>query len=142
MTVREVQDVLDDTLHNAFPVVVSRESYSLVGSVLRRDLLLALGNARRKQDDISDDSPVVFTSGLPVGVSPRAPVKLRRILDLAPITVTDHTPMETVIDMFRKLGLRQVLVIHNGRFLGIITKKDVMVHMNSVKQDSASSAFH
>ena len=43
MTVREVQDVLDDTLHNAFPVVVSRESYSLVGSVLRRDLLLALG---------------------------------------------------------------------------------------------------
>ena len=32
----------------------------------------------------------------------------------APITVTDQTPMETVIDMFRKLGLRQTLVIRNG----------------------------
>ena len=42
------------------------------------------------------------------------PINFRRIVDLAPITVTDQTPMETVIDMFRKLGLRQVLVTHNG----------------------------
>ena len=34
--------------------------------------------------------------------------------------------METVVDMFRKLGLRQTLVTHNGRLLGIITKKDVL----------------
>jgi hypothetical protein len=37
-----------------------------------------------------------------------------QILDMAPITVTDQTPMETVVDMFRKLGLRQTLVTHNG----------------------------
>lgn len=42
------------------------------------------------------------------------PLNLRRYVDLAPVTVTDETPMENVIDMFRKLGLRQVLVIHNG----------------------------
>lgn len=35
----------------------------------------------------------------------------------SPVTVTDQTPMETVIDMFRKLGLRQILVTSNG--LGI-----------------------
>ena len=40
--------------------------------------------------------------------------------------VFDQTPMETVVDMFRKLGLRQTLVTHNGRLLGIITKKDVL----------------
>jgi len=28
--------------------------------------------------------------------------------------VTDATPMETVIDMFRKLGLRQLIITHNG----------------------------
>jgi len=32
----------------------------------------------------------------------------------APTTVIDQTPMETVIDMFRKLGIRQVLVTQNG----------------------------
>lgn len=32
----------------------------------------------------------------------------------APIIVTDQTPMETVIDLFRKLGLRQAFVTRNG----------------------------
>ena len=32
----------------------------------------------------------------------------------APITITDQTPMETVFEMFRKLGLRYTLVTHNG----------------------------
>ena len=32
----------------------------------------------------------------------------------SPFTVTDSTPMETVVEMFRKLGLRQLLVIHSG----------------------------
>ena len=137
MTLSEVESILDNTKHNAFPVVVSRESHFLVGCVLRRDLLLAIGNlvyfflfkklqlnpiccignVRRKQDDISDDSLVLFNAGLQVNASASSPVKLRRILDLAPITVTDHTPMETVIDMFRKLGLRHVLVTHNGYVL-------------------------
>ena len=43
MTLGEVEALLENTKHNAFPVVVSRETYFLVGSVLRRDLLLALG---------------------------------------------------------------------------------------------------
>ncbi|KAK6057740.1 hypothetical protein COOONC_04700 [Cooperia oncophora] len=41
----------------------------------------------------------------------------------APMAVTDQTPMETVIDMFRKLGLRQVLVTKNGKVLGIINEE-------------------
>lgn len=42
------------------------------------------------------------------------PLYMMKILDMAPITITDQTPMETVVDMFRKLGLRQTLVTHNG----------------------------
>ncbi len=140
MTLSEVESILENSKHNAFPVVISRESHFLVGCVLRRDLMLAigklivtfrsltflsdeekkrnwviiLGSVRRKQDDISDDSLVIFNGFVQGNPSASSPVKLRRILDLAPITVTDHTPMETVIDMFRKLGLRHVLVTHNG----------------------------
>lgn len=43
MTLREVDGILKNTKHNAFPVVISRESHFLVGCVLRRDLLLAIG---------------------------------------------------------------------------------------------------
>ena len=62
---------------------------------------------------------------------------------MAPIAVTDATPMETVVEMFRKLGLRQALVTHNGRLLGIITKKDVLRHVASLEdQDPNSILFN
>ena len=35
--------MLINTDHNGFPVVISRESQSLIGFVLRRDLTIALG---------------------------------------------------------------------------------------------------
>lgn len=72
-------------------------------------------NARRKQEGIMLNSRVYFTQHAPTlpAESPR-PLKLRSILDMSPFTVTDHTPMEIVVDIFRKLGLRQCLVTHNG----------------------------
>lgn len=94
-----------------FPSVIFFKSFLKIHLNLT---FILIGNARRKQEDLNDDSIVVFNSGLPVSSSTSSPLKMRRILDLAPITVTDHTPMETVIDMFRKLGLRHVLVTHNG----------------------------
>lgn len=36
------------------------------------------------------------------------------IIFQAPVTITDQTPMEMVVEMFRKLGLRQTLVTHKG----------------------------
>ena len=70
-------------------------------------------NARRTMEGITGQSLVIFAG--PIQPQPGAPcLPLNRILDMAPITVTDQTPMETVVDMFRKLGLRQTLVTHNG----------------------------
>lgn len=43
MTVDDVEQLLKETEHNGYPVVVSRESQYLVGFVLRRDLNLAVG---------------------------------------------------------------------------------------------------
>lgn len=74
-----------------------------------------LANAKRTNDGYDGNSVVTFTIDQP-HQSPNAPppLRLKKILDMAPITITDQTPMETVIDMFRKLGLRQTLVTHNG----------------------------
>jgi len=136
-SVAELQQILKSTDHNGFPVVVSRESQYLVGFVLRRDLLLAIDNARARLDSLPGASLCVFTHHVPVVGSGPPPIKLRKIVDLAPITITDQTPMETVVDMFRKLGLRQTLVTHNGRLLGIITKKDVLRHIKHMDLDES-----
>lgn len=76
---------------------------------------LCIENARKKQDGVVSTSIIYFTEHSPP-MPPYTPptLKLRNILDLSPFTVTDLTPMEIVVDIFRKLGLRQCLVTHNG----------------------------
>ncbi|XP_060809632.1 H(+)/Cl(-) exchange transporter 3 isoform X3 [Amyelois transitella] len=140
MTVDDVETLLKETEHNGYPVVISKESQYLVGFVLRRDLNLAIANARRTIEGITGQSVVIFAgTNPPPGPPPYLP--LNRILDMAPITVTDQTPMETVVDMFRKLGLRQTLVTHNGRLLGVITKKDVLRHVKQMDNEDPSSVL-
>lgn len=72
--------------------------------------------ARKTQEGIVTQSPLYFSAKTPPVPEPGAPapLRLRKLVDLAPTTITDQTPMETVIDMFRKLGLRQCLVTHDG----------------------------
>ncbi|XP_068913507.1 H(+)/Cl(-) exchange transporter 5 isoform X4 [Tenebrio molitor] len=141
MSVDDVEALLKETEHNGYPVVVSRESQYLVGFVLRRDLNLAIANAKRMADGICGQSIVLFTSGNPPQTLGPPPLKLKKILDMAPITITDQTPMETVVDMFRKLGLRQTLVTHNGRLLGVITKKDVLRHIKQMDNEDPNSVL-
>uniref|UniRef100_A0AAY4CK08 Chloride channel protein n=1 Tax=Denticeps clupeoides TaxID=299321 RepID=A0AAY4CK08_9TELE len=130
MTVGQVEELVAATEYSGYPVVVSHDSLRLVGFVLRRDLLIFIENARKHQEGVVSASLVLFGDHPPPQpANGPPPVKLRSILDLCPFTVTDHTPMEIVVDIFRKMGLRQSLVTHNGRLLGIITKKDILKHM-------------
>ncbi|XP_007442301.1 H(+)/Cl(-) exchange transporter 5 [Python bivittatus] len=144
MTVEDVEAIINETTYSGYPVVVSRESQRLVGFVLRRDLVISIESARKKQEGIVSSSIIYFTDHSPP-LPPCSPslLKLRSILDLSPFTVTDQTPMEIVVDIFRKLGLRQCLVTHNGKLLGIITKKDVLKHIAQMaNQDPDSILFN
>lgn len=121
-TVNELDNLIKTTDFNGYPIVISRESRYLVGFVVRKDLEIALA-ASRLNTDLYPHTKVVFSNETENLTSIQTSecnenessiLLLKRIVDLAPITVTDETPMETVIDMFRKLGLRQILVTHNG----------------------------
>uniref|UniRef100_A0A8D3BV42 Chloride channel protein n=1 Tax=Scophthalmus maximus TaxID=52904 RepID=A0A8D3BV42_SCOMX len=144
MTVGEVEALVESTRYSGFPVVVSQESQRLVGFVLRRDLLISIDNARKRQDGVVSASQVVFTEHVPPHAADGPPpLRLRGIMDLSPFTVTDHTPMDITVDIFRKLGLRQCLVTHNGKLLGIITKKDILKHMAHIaNRDPDSILFN
>uniref|UniRef100_A0A8C2XLW7 Chloride channel protein n=1 Tax=Cyclopterus lumpus TaxID=8103 RepID=A0A8C2XLW7_CYCLU len=144
MTVGEVEALVESTRYSGFPVVVSQESQRLVGFVLRRDLLISIDNARKRQEGVVSASQVVFTEHAPAQADDGPPpLRLRGIVDLSPFTVTDHTPMDITVDIFRKLGLRQCLVTHNGRLLGIITKKDILKHMAQIaNRDPDSILFN
>uniref|UniRef100_A0A8C0E6E2 Chloride channel protein n=1 Tax=Balaenoptera musculus TaxID=9771 RepID=A0A8C0E6E2_BALMU len=130
MTVEDVETLIKETDYNGFPVVVPRDSERLIGFAQRRELILAIKNARQRQEGIVSDSVMYFTEEPPeLPANSPQPLKLRRVLNLSPFTVTDHTPMETVVDIFRKLGLRQCLVTRSG-FTHLMDKKDINIIIN------------
>nr|CAH8840529.1 unnamed protein product [Trichobilharzia regenti] len=132
MTVSDVDQLISGCDVKGFPVVVSQESPYLVGWVSRRELRWAMDRERKYDPNIVDDSPVYFASVQQVNINDThelTPVNLQNIVDLSPTTVSDQTPMETVLDFFRKLGLRQIIVTRNGCPLGVLTKKDILRHV-------------
>lgn len=144
-TVGDVEQLLEETVFQGFPVIVDNESQRLVGFVLRRDLNIAISHARARDSEVVSASQVYFMPNPPRYLPPGQPssLSLRHIVDMSPVHITDAMPMETVVEMFRKLGLRQTLVTHNGRLLGIITKKDVLRHIAQLaNQDPDSILFH
>ena len=101
--------------HSAFPVVESDYDLHLVG-------LLEEGHLERMIEDMKD------------------PVKKKRLLDKdgkidlmeycdrSPLAVTAMTTVARAYEMFRKLGLRHLMVLGGrGEVVGVITRKDLMV---------------
>ena len=96
-------------------IFIDRESQYLVGFVLRRDLLLALDNARARLDTLPTETLCVFTHHVPVVGSGPPPLKLRKIVDLAPITITDQVSqldVERSSCSFLSLVLSVVFGVH------------------------------
>ncbi|RKP27325.1 chloride channel [Syncephalis pseudoplumigaleata] len=117
---QEIEDLLESTEYNGFPIVRSIQDMKLVGYITRGDLKTALGMCHAV-----GDLPCSFANddGATDGVN------FYQWINETPLTVKPNFPMSSVVDMFTKMGLRFVLVTEQGRLLGLITKKDVMSHV-------------
>ncbi|KAL7060464.1 hypothetical protein AAHC03_010286 [Spirometra sp. Aus1] len=155
MTVDDVEELIYSSEHNGFPVVESIESRCLVGFVSRWDLVRALDldrshDARRYGPTaivcFTDRAPPAMLTRKRVSTSVLSPefsdrsngtspllVDVQHIVDLSPTTITQHTHVSTIVDIFRSLGLRQTLITCNGQLRGIITKKDVLRYLDSLQ---------
>lgn len=49
-----------------------------------------------------------------------------RFIDPTPITVHPRLPLDTVLEIFKKVGPRVILVERQGKLCGIVTRKDVL----------------
>jgi len=159
MTVRQLEQLAKETTYHGFPIVVSHDSHRLVGFVTRRELLLALHSARMSDVEVLGTTRVSFIkrgvgstnlsasafsndSGESVSPMDSKVIRLNEIIDLHPITITIHMPVEIVVEMFKKLGCRQILTMHHGKLLGIITKKDVLRHIAKMQGNTSPILFN
>ena len=88
--------------------------------MLRRDLLLAFENARSRLESLPGNSLCVFTQHIPVVGSGPPPLKLRKIVDLAPITITDQ--VNEAIILTRSVFSKKSISDSNGDGGGHVPK--------------------
>ena len=150
--VREAEHLLNNNRFQGFPIIADRTTKVMVGYIGRTELRYAIDRARN-EGILSPNAQCVFTkeaaeatevrrasastSALQQQLSPdtfdsiqsivgASHVDFSRYIDHTPLTVHPRLPLETVMEIFKKMGPRVVLVEHRGRLSGLVTVKDCL----------------
>ncbi|KAF8979844.1 hypothetical protein BGZ52_004509 [Haplosporangium bisporale] len=128
-TLDSLDNLLHETNYKGYPVVNSLRDMMLVGYISRTELRYAIDEARKR--NLPGNTPA--GNVVPILENTPAFIEFRLWMDQTPITVSHRFPMDQVIVIFRKLGVRYVLCTQHGQLLGLITKKDVLKHLATIE---------
>lgn len=112
----EVRRILSETPFRGYPVVLSEKEPQIVGHVSRSDLEHVLRDSNSLQECNFRVSPLPHEGSL----------NLVGIINTSPLVVSIDTTLEYLLDIFVRLGPRQVLVEKDGLLAGTITRKDIL----------------
>ena len=135
VTIQDIEVLLETTTYHGFPIVQDAEVKLVIGYVSRHDLIRAVQCARDRHIDLVNASRIYFTeimrtntNGGPISVS------FAKFIDHDPVCIEPKTSVALTIDMFTKLGLSQVLVTYRGKLRGIVTRKDILRHIDHLQK--------
>ncbi|RMZ92470.1 hypothetical protein DV736_g278, partial [Chaetothyriales sp. CBS 134916] len=138
MAVQELQKLLNETSYSGFPIVDDTQDKVLIGYVGRTELQYAINRAKN-QGMLSPHAKVSFVpepgddGQTPLTQVPATfesmslqTVDFSTYCDSTPITVHPRLPLDTAMELFKKMGPRVILVEHHGQFVGLVTVKDCL----------------
>jgi len=132
-----------------FPIVSSEEKRSIVGYIGRTELRYVIDRARKNRN-IQDDVRCLFAPREPevherhvssFGIEEEGAataffdsawsdgLRFWPWVNPIPMTTSSELPLEIVMQMFKRLGPRVILVEKQGILLGLVTIKDVLKFM-------------
>lgn len=150
LQLQAVEKLLSETRFQGFPVVEDRTSMVLLGYIGRTELRYAIDRAK-KEGIISSVARCFFTPPLSAAVqTPLAAVPpvtfddiaslsgqhlldFSRFIDSTPLAVHPRLPLETVMEIFKKMGPRVILIEYRGRLTGLVTVKDCLKYQFKVE---------
>ena len=146
LTLREVEELLAADKYQGFPIIEDNNSKILVGYIGRTELRYAIDRLRRERD-LDPNAKCVFTPPpQPRSVTPITPtvtinggstsstsLDFSRYVDATPVTAHPRLPLETVLELFRKIGPRVILVEYHGKLTGLVTVKDCLKYQFKVE---------
>mmetsp|Transcript_32133 Transcript_32133/g.95700 ORF Transcript_32133/g.95700 Transcript_32133/m.95700 type:complete len:420 (-) Transcript_32133:211-1470(-) len=122
--------------HSGFPLIKSRRLgiKTLVGYVHSAQLVQHLQEELRTNQLLSGSSRVSFRPQLgshATDLSPKVDVTVYRTVK--------EMPAKEIHEMFRKLGIKLILVEEEGQLVGMITKKSFIDHVDEIERAAASA---
>lgn len=165
MSMQALEQLLSNSKYQGFPVVENRTNKILLGYIGRTELLYAISRAKR-EGSISLKAQCLFTqpsTTIPRPSSAFAPpitfdaiessseqqsVDFTRFIDPTPLAVHPRLPLETVMELFKKMGPRVILIEYRGRLAGLVTVKDCLKYqfkfeaLETSREDSGLDERH
>jgi chloride channel 3/4/5 len=163
----DVQRILTENKFQGYPIVEDHSSKTLIGYIGRTELIYAI-NRVQKESRIARNARCYFTpstnrsNATPASAAGPAvtfdtmpatagqmSVDFSRFIDATPLSVHPRLPLETVMELFKKMGPRVILIEYRGKLTGLVTVKDclkyqfkVEAHENPKDDDTAIEEGH
>ncbi|KAM0790842.1 hypothetical protein ACM66B_004686 [Microbotryomycetes sp. NB124-2] len=137
MRLNELETLLETTKYQGFPIVKSHKNLTLVGYVSRQELVKGISIAHGSSV-IELDAPVLFcpdetdletpspSEDLDSTRTSEGVVDLTTFVNQTPITVSPKQPLEFVLQLFKRMGPRVLLIEQFGELVGLCTVKDCL----------------
>lgn len=146
MTLHQVESLLSEGKYQGFPIVEDSASKILVGYVGQIELQYAVDQLR-KERTLSPQAKCNFAPSTGHGgMTPYTPtvtvstdassltsLDFSGYVDATPVTVHPRLPLETVMELFRKLGPRVILIEYHGKLTGLVTVKDCLKYQFKIE---------
>lgn len=151
LELRQLEQIMNENQYQGYPIVEDTSSKTLVGYVGRTELRYAIDRAKRDQmapghakcsftSSSSATDPRTPSSQMPAitfdtmsATSAQLHVDLSKFIDPTPLTVHPRLPLETVMELFKKMGPRVILIEYRGRLTGLVTVKDCLKYQFKVE---------
>ncbi|KAJ8077955.1 glycerol ethanol, ferric requiring protein [Marasmius tenuissimus] len=155
LRVKDVEEIMSDTNVRCFPIVSSDGTQTLLGYIGRTEVLYVIGRSK----GVNPETPCTFSAADPdldqenlaagIEEDDGSDAMLRSTsmgdhelnfwpwVNQTPMTVSPHLPLEVVMQLFKRMGPRVILVEEHGALVGLVTVKDVLRFIATEKLDQA-----
>ncbi|PSN61625.1 chloride channel protein 3 [Corynespora cassiicola Philippines] len=151
LELRQLERIMNENQYQGYPIVEDANSKTLIGYIGRTELRYAIDRAKR--DQMAPDHAKCFFTSSSTTTDARTPstlmpsvtfdtmsatsaqlhVDLSKFIDPTPLTVHPRLPLETVMELFKKMGPRVILIEYRGRLTGLVTVKDCLKYQFKVE---------
>jgi chloride channel 3/4/5 len=151
LELRALERIIGKNQYQGYPIVEDSTSKTLIGYIGRTELKYAIDRAKR--DQMAPGHAKCIFSTTTSGTEARTPsssmpsvtfdtmsatsaqlnVDFSKFIDPTPLTVHPRLPLETVMELFKKMGPRVILIEYRGRLTGLVTVKDCLKYQFKVE---------